>query len=405
MKKSKIINNSLFGGFFFVFSGYFVMLLLVTNLLSNEYSRYFTIPVRLLILSFFYILFKSANQKLSSKAFIFFLLFALMYLFRIFIEKFRNNIYYLPVETFLFYFLAFVLIPFVLVARTFFTKENYKIIFRSIIVGSVLIAVFTYFFYGNLIGEVDRITQEVGKEDNYISPLALSYCSVLGISVCVSYILTNKLSSKNLMLFFLIILICLIPFFLGASRGSILAVLLPFVLYIFFSKSIQSKLRFIVISFLFAITVYFATNFLGTGVFDRMFNISEAIESGSSSAIRLLIWEADLNYFIKHPIMGNTLQSSFVAHHPHNIIIESLITTGLLGSIPFLIFLILIFIKIIKIIRCSPQYFWLTNMFLIGFAQHMFSGSIWGMSWVAVGAALIVGFNIKSINYIHGIKK
>jgi O-antigen ligase len=398
MKKTKIFNFSLFWSFFIAFSGYYVILMLVSNFLSNDFSRYFTIPLRLLLVLFFYILFKLKSIKYrKEKITVFFLLFAAIYLLRIFTELLKNNHYYMSLVSFFLSFLSFVFIPIYLVSKIQFSSKDYRIILISVLVGSMGVAILTYFFYGDLIGQVARISQEIGKDENYISPLALSYCSVLGIGTGISYLLANKVNKSRFLYISTVILISLIPFFLGASRGAIVSIIVPFIMYVLFSKGVKSKSRFIFIGLLFAMLVFYSTSYFGIGVFNRFTGTYDAIETGSSSAVRLLIWKSDFNQFLENPLMGNSLQSEFAGHHSHNIIVESMITTGILGTIPFLIFLFLIFRKVVKIIRYSPKYFWLTNLFLIGFMQNMFSGAIWGMSWTAIGAALIIGFNYKTL--------
>lgn len=389
----KIFNFNLILGIFFAFSGYYVILLLVANYLSNDLSRMFTIPLRILIILSFFALYRKSHFKTNIPISKIFYVFSAIYILRILIEKMKYSQLYMTHEFFLLYFLGFVLIPFYLLSNTKFQSENYQKIFYSILFGSFLLSVLTYFFYGDLIGSVSRISQEIGKDENYISPLALSYCSVLGISTGFFYLIANKVRKKIFILISSVIVVCLIPFFLGSSRGSVFALVVPFILYILFSNGFKRKIKFIFIGVLFISLLVYSTSFFGTGVFDRITGISNAIDSGGSSAIRLLIWEEGFNQFLQNPIMGNSLQSEFVKHHPHNILIETLITTGIVGFIPFILFLFFIFKRVIRIIRDSPQHFWIASPFLIGFMQNMFSGAIWGMSWVAVGAALIIGFD------------
>src|SRR5690606_11223193 len=76
---------------------------------------------------------------------------------------------------------------------------------------------------------------------------------------------------------------------------------------------------------------------LGSGLFYRFFSISESVETGSSSSIRLNIWNTSFNQFLSYPILGDKLKVDDWGGYPHNIVVEVLQTTGVLGFIPFLI--------------------------------------------------------------------
>jgi O-antigen ligase len=186
------------------------------------------------------------------------------------------------------------------------------------------------------------------------------------------------------------VILCLVPFFLGSSRGSIFAVTFPFIIYLLYSKGIRNKIRLIFLAVIFILVLILSTNFLGHGVFDRFTSIFEDFNTGSSSAIRVEFWKDGLRQFAEHPFFGNSLQSEYALFHPHNIFIEILLSTGLFGFIPFFIFIVIIFRNIIAILKTKQEYFWVTNIFIIGFIQNMFSGAIWGAGWTMMGAAMII---------------
>ncbi|MAP80968.1 MAG: hypothetical protein CL526_07745 [Aequorivita sp.] len=392
--RSSFFDFNLYLAFFLAFSGYYVVLMLVSNYGSTSLSRYFTIPIRLILLISFFYFFKKTGKKQNNRALRAFLVFSGFYLLRIFYEIiFGTSEFYMSKLEFLLYFVSFVLLPFYFISKIKFNPADYNKIFKTVIASCFFLSLFTYLFYRDLLGSVSRISMEISKDENYISPLALSYCASLGIGIGVAYLLSNKTSSSIKMLILLVIISCMVPFFLGASRGSLLALAIPFLFYFLFSQGIKRKFQIIFSLLLGIVTMLYATNFLGTGVFDRFFMISEAIDQGSSSAIRLQIWKSDLNQFLNHPFFGNSLESEFALHYPHNIFIEILITTGVLGFIPFSLFLILILKKSVKIVKIYPRYFWLFVVFMQSFVQYLFSGAIWNASWLAIGSALILGFD------------
>lgn len=394
--RSKFFNFNLYSTFFLAFSGYYIILMFVANFGSPSLSRYFTIPVRIILLLGIFFLYRASFQRITSKGYLAFLIFSALYLLRIFWEMiFGLSDYYLPNSEFLLYFLGFVLIPFAMLSRTNFRESDYQKAFHAILISCIILSVQTYIFYGNLIGQVARISQEIKHDENYISPLALSYCAALGIGIGGAYLLTNKTQTKKTIWIWGVMFSCLIPFFLGASRGSVFALAIPFLIYFIYTKGVKRRIQLLLGTGIGIALLIYSTSYLGTGVFDRFFGIEEAIESGSSSAMRLDIWKADFNQFLDHPIFGNSLESEFAGHYPHNIIIETLITTGIIGFIPFFLFLYFTFKKVILIIKKRPKYFWITVIFIQAIVQYMFSGAIWGASWVAIGAALTLGFSHK----------
>jgi O-antigen ligase len=190
--------------------------------------------------------------------------------------------------------------------------------------------------------------------------------------------------------------LCLVPFFLGASRGAIFAGAGAFLFYLAFATNVKKRLVGFFLVLLTTVTLIFAQNFLGTGVFDRLLSLQQDIESGSASVIRLKIWTDGLHQFLRNPLFGNSLESEYVNFHPHNILIEILISTGLLGFISFILFIVYVFAKSIRITRQAPQYYWIVGIFIVGFIQNQFSGAIYSASWVAMGAALVLGFTLPA---------
>lgn len=396
VNRSSFYNINLFLLYFLALSGYYVILILISNNGLISESRLFTIPIRLIVLTSLIVLFYKTNRiKRYPLSYKLFLLFAMFYLVRIFIEAYNPKPIYMSEWSILLYFLSFVLLPFVILSNIWFTQIDYRNIFLTTLLGAIGVALVTYFYYGSLLGNVNRITEAVSRDENFISPLALSYCSVLGISISVSYLLTNKVSKFKFLWLLLGVILCLVPFFLGSSRGSIFAVTFPFIIYFVFSKGLRNRIRLFFTAVIFIFVLVISTDFFGHGVFDRFASIFEDINTGNTSAIRVEFWKDGIRQFAEHPFFGNSLQSEYALFHPHNIFIEILISTGLLGFIPFFIFIVIIFRNIVTILRTKRKYFWVTNIFIIGFIQNMFTGAIWGAGWTIMGAAMIISI----INY------
>jgi len=292
------------------------------------------------------------------------------------------------------YYTSFVFIPLFIVANLRLKENDYTLIFWASLLGCALVAVLTIIFYHDYLGESGRISQLVkgGDSSDYISPLVLSYVSAIGLALGTFFLADNKIKGKLKLTVVIAIIVSVIPFYLGASRGSLVALLLPIMGYIFIRKFGREKIYNLIWLILLMTLLYFASAYLGDTIWKRVGAIGSDIDSNNASAIRLLMWKYDLSTYADTPIFGNSLQSSYVNFYPHNIIIESLLATGLLGTIPLVVFLSAVFIRSFLIIRYHPANTWVNILFYIGFIQNMFSGSIASASFLALGSALIIGY-------------
>jgi O-antigen ligase len=194
-------------------------------------------------------------------------------------------------------------------------------------------------------------------------------------------------------------ILALIPFLLGSSRGAIFSLAFPFLFFIFFKKG-KSFLRslFIFLFFvLFSVIAYFVAENFGSSAFSRVFTILSDIDSGSDSAARLDIWYTSILQFLNNPIFGDYVLNRKWNFYPHNLFVEVLMSTGIMGFIPFFILTILAFIKTIKIIRLKPEDSWVIIIFLQGFVMSLFSGSITDNIVFWAGMGLVFSIKIVKI--------
>ena len=394
LNKENIRDLSLFGGIFFSFSGYYAVLILLPNLGLGIDSRTLTMPLRLIIVIAFGIFFLVRPQIKLQKGLVFFLFFALAYLARILIEYFDfSKIYHIPVSEFFFYFMAFVLFPLLLISQSRFNDRNYNAILLTVISSSFILSILAMFLYKELLGVNVRISALIGREERLISPLALSNCSALCIGVGTSYLMANKVRLFKKSFICLTMGFSLIPFFLGASRGSILALAFPFLFYLIFSSGIKSRLKILLTIFVLSTMLILFTGYLGDAIFIRFFNTMDRIDVGTEG--RIFLYKSSIYQFLENPIFGNSLNNDLFNYYPHNMLLEVMITTGVIGLIPFVLFLYVTFAKIIFVIREHKEYFWLCVFFMQAFTAGMFSGGIYAAAWFAIGAGMILGLNLN----------
>jgi len=237
------------------------------------------------------------------------------------------------------------------------------------------------FLYGKFIGQVSRVSSKTTGEEA-ISPLIFSYCGALIIGVCLFYLLYVKNKSKSIKyLSFIAIVLAVISFFLGASRGSILALFVPFVMMAISHLSFKSILKYILLLTIIIILLIYLDEYLGSGLLNRFMGTSEAIETGGSSASRLDIWDKSLSQFVNFPFFGDRLNTVDVNFYPHNIYIEAIQTTGIIGGIPFFVLVYQTIKASFNIFKNHIEYAWIPVIFIQSAMKHMFSGALYNASW------------------------
>lgn len=312
---------------------------------------------------------------------------------RIFIDILYNEYFYISYTELIFYFLSFCVIPFISISKIDFSKIDFQKLYVVFLISALIFSSLAVIFYGRFLGAVQRLSTNIVGED-VISPLTLSYSSSLIIGICLVYIIYNKTSKSIKILSNIAILLSVLPFFLGASRGGIIALFIPFILLAMFQLSIKNSLRYIGLFIILISALIFLDDYFQSGLLNRFFSTSEAIESGGGSAIRLLMWKTSLTQFFSNPIFGDKLNTEYFNHYPHNIFLEVLQTTGLLGFIPFLILVILGVNVSMRIFKQLPQYSWLAFIFLQSLIQYSFSGALYSAAWFWTSLSFILSLNL-----------
>jgi oligosaccharide repeat unit polymerase len=275
------------------------------------------------------------------------------------------------------------------------------LIFSGFIMGTV-----TFTLYKEVllmgIGRLNMLQYSTGEET--ISPLALSYAGSLTIALCFYEILfrKNKKYTYNLYLSITLIL-SFVMFLLGASRGSVIAFFLS-IIPLFYYGTIKNKFKFIISIGLSIPLVIWGLIASDSNIVSRSsstFN-GEQIENRSGS--RLDLWNVALEIFAENPFWGESIEiinaPGYIGigngnMYPHNILLETLMSTGIIGFILLLLFLVPGFRNTLKISNKIPQFVWIAVLLIQGLSQAMFSGALYFSVLVFFPLGLIYNFQIK----------
>lgn len=392
MNLKKTHNLLFYLNFFLSFLGFYVVLLVVFNIGQGDLSRQLTIPMRMMIgLSSLLIFFLNIRNKSPYLNWFFF--FVVIYSIRIIIDYNAFKYFYIPYAELIFFFLSFVIIPFVGLSKVNYRVINFTKLYNIFLVSALLFTAFSIFMYGKHIGQVARVSTNATGE-SAMSPLILSYCGAVIIGVTAFHLLYVKKKSKLTKYLSLIALaLAVIPFFLGASRGSIFAIFIPFFMMALSYLSFKSILKYIFLFTIIIVLLVYLDEYLGSGLLNRFLGTSEAIESGGSSASRLGIWSKSLSQFVEFPIFGDRLNTVGVDYYPHNIYIEVLQTTGIIGGIPFFVLVYQAIKASFNIFKNHIEYAWIPVIFIQSVMRHMFSGALYNASWFWASMAIVLSLN------------
>jgi len=225
----------------------------------------------------------------------------------------------------------------------------------------------------------------------------------LGISILSTLFIldvSKRYTVKSICL--LSILIMLYPILRTGSRAPFFGLVIAIILYYFYQPDIKRKHKLIIFSSLILMLLIFLL-ITQSVLFSRI--ISPDINDLSSTFSRIAAWEKALYEFSSAPIMGIGTGSFYyeflyiTIFYPHNIFLELLSESGILGFLSIVIFCILSIryalnnIKYFKI-QGSSKYIKLSivlfTIFLFSVWNAMFSGDIVHNGTVWLSAGLIV---------------
>jgi O-antigen ligase len=319
-----------------------------------------------------------------------FAIFMITQFFRIFYDRGINDYYITHDEVFVF-FLIFSVIPFFVFSNYRFDENAVILLRNALFTGGAVFTILSLVLYGSLLGQVGRLSV-LATEEGTLNPLILSYNSAMTIGVIIFYMAFNKVRFWLKILLISLVIMALIPFLLGASRGGLIALLVPVVLMVFASGKIKNIISFVMLGLFSFYVIYFLDNIFGSAFFDRFNSLGQDIERGSDSAIRISIWNNSIAQFWENPLLGDKLAVDGWENYPHNIILESLQTVGLIGTAPFLYLIVTAFRSTFQILRYYKRHAWIGVVYLQAFIQNMFSGSLFTANWFWVSLVVVICF-------------
>lgn len=237
---------------------------------------------------------------------------------------------------------------------------------------------------------------KLGLSDDYrlsfekINPISLSLYSAIAI------LLSFWVFKRGLILF-IVVMTLLGVMVLSGSRGPLVALAFVVTSFIFLRMKFFKKLTSIILSILTAsIVFYFYDLAIEYVPILSRFNFNTT-EGGMSVNIREEQYLSALQIFSDSPLFGGSLVEHFANFYPHNIILEILITGGV---VLFLIYLF-VFLVIVVELKNSVENNVPLCLFLIVcllFVSYMFTSSLAGIGLLYFSIVIISRINVGIMN-------
>lgn len=344
------------------------------------------------ILSIITIIFSSKLSKLNLKPFLFFFIFWLIYLIRILYDLYINPILLYPDTSSSQYLqLAFgvTFIPslaLVLVVQVY--KIDYTYVLKRIYLLLLIILIVLLFFRagnnyeGRTVGDVNIGVIIFG---HYGATLSI-------LSVYSLFIKKNNYLYK--LYYILGFIIGCITIFVSASKSPFVALTLVITIFFILRYGSAKSLLILFVIWLILKNTYidiaaYLNNYFNSNFIDRLLY---SIDSGEDKARENLI-NAAFSEFIDNPFIGKAFLIQKVGiegSYPHNLIVESLMATGFIGSVMLIIYLSNCLIKSYKLIKFKNDNSWIALIFLQYLILGMFSKNLYANDLFWIFSLLVI---------------
>jgi O-antigen ligase len=279
-----------------------------------------------------------------------------------------------------------------------FSSKNADLAFKAIL-GTAIAATCLLLIYGSNAKFLENGMEVESGRWNIpsVNPIAMGHLAASTILLGVSSVLTS--SRKRAWQFVFggaAILAGGVLITLANSRGP--AVALGISLIILVLAQFNRRGTIVLLAIVIAGVIYLLTS-ESENVTGGLIGRFSMVASGQDVAIelRLLAFEGAWGQFLGSPLFGDGIEERLTGFYPHNVILEALMATGLLGAIPFVLLLATALRSCWRLLRKSDGLIWLALISIQYVIAAQFSGSIYQSTamWVTVAAVLAVATEMK----------
>ena len=284
-------------------------------------------------------------------------------------------------------------------------KIDYTALFKSFYFFSLFPAILLVYSINEEFGinmKLFAIRMVLGRTDEGTSVFNPIIISQVGISLSlISFYLLlfcnfNKLYT---LLFYITLFGGFLLAVLGASKGPVLNLFILIFLMLLHHFLIKKKNIIYVLKFsIFFILSTLIVFYLYSKVDFKEFHFVSRIETGAKRIStgkeeRNIVWKSALNQFYTNPIAGDSFLEKTTNQYPHNILVEVLMATGIIGGIFFLSMLICLLKKMYIFMLYKSSMSIIVFFFISNFIYALLSGALFDLPAFWVLASILLKNN------------
>jgi O-antigen ligase len=145
----------------------------------------------------------------------------------------------------------------------------------------------------------------------------------------------------------------------------------------------------------FAVAISPEILFSENGVLSRFSTISTGLSADNATLGRIIAFQGAFDQFLSSPLWGSSIEEKITGFYPHNVILEALMATGIVGGLPFIAFTLWALVCAWRLARNASRHLWIGILAAQYFFGSMLSGSIYTSNTMWVLAALVLSHSLN----------
>lgn len=273
----------------------------------------------------------------------------------------------------------------------------FRVVFYCVLMGALLNI--HLIFSSNIITQMAALSGRARSAS--LNPISLSMLGAQ-LSILCLYVLVTRKSRVIIGNQVVLPSLCvgIVVLLIGGSRGPILAFLCSLIPLFFLSAGVlhgAAKIKVVALSAaMIGALIYVAI------LLQNVYQVStvqrvEALVSGGlaedhTSYLRLQHMQGAVDQFFSSPLFGDSIVVTSTGAYPHNIPLELLMATGVIGFLSYLVLLVWSLRASVHILLHLQPYAWIVLLYAQVLTISMVSGNVWSSSlmWCLMGATICV---------------
>jgi O-antigen ligase len=243
--------------------------------------------------------------------------------------------------------------------------------------GAVVLEYFDLFGARSLVAATGRLSTDT------VNPITLGH--VAACAILAAFILPKRRGIAWFLIRATVFVLCVVCIAQTGSKGPVLALIVALS-----CLALWRDARFLLIggiASVISIALVVALVPLASSIVDRIAYINEDASTGE----RLQMYQDAFSQFLSHPLAGSAFLEINSGTYPHNVLLEAFMSTGVVGGLSFIVLSVVGFYKAMQMARGGG--FMVPLLFIQAWVAGLFSGSLYGNSYMWVTLALLLQFH------------